>query len=59
LGQRKADPPETHRSPPDEAPRGNEIFQKKEEGAVKILLKPQSARPYHTRLAVEHATVRV
>jgi len=30
----------THRLPLDEAPRGYEIFQKKEDGAVKVLLQP-------------------
>jgi threonine dehydrogenase-like Zn-dependent dehydrogenase len=30
----------THRLPLEEAPRGYEIFQKKEDGAVKVLLKP-------------------
>lgn len=30
----------THRMPLDEAPHGYEIFQKKQEGAIKILLKP-------------------
>ena len=30
----------THRLPLDEAPRGYEMFQKKEDGVVKILLKP-------------------
>jgi threonine dehydrogenase-like Zn-dependent dehydrogenase len=30
----------THRLPLDEAPRGYEIFQKKEDGAVKVLLEP-------------------
>jgi threonine dehydrogenase-like Zn-dependent dehydrogenase len=30
----------THRLPLDDAPRGYDIFQKKDDGAVKILLKP-------------------
>ena len=30
----------THRLPLDEAPQAYEIFQKKEDGAVKVLLKP-------------------
>jgi threonine dehydrogenase-like Zn-dependent dehydrogenase len=30
----------THRLPLDEAPRGYEIFQKKEDGAIKVVLKP-------------------
>jgi threonine dehydrogenase-like Zn-dependent dehydrogenase len=30
----------THRLPLEEAPRGYEIFQKKRDGAVKILLQP-------------------
>ena len=30
----------THRLPLDEAPHAYEIFQKKEDGAVKIMLKP-------------------
>jgi threonine dehydrogenase-like Zn-dependent dehydrogenase len=30
----------THRLPLEEAPRGYEMFQKKEDGAVKVLLKP-------------------
>jgi S-(hydroxymethyl)glutathione dehydrogenase/alcohol dehydrogenase len=30
----------THRLPLEEAPRAYEIFQKKEEGAVKVLLEP-------------------
>jgi threonine dehydrogenase-like Zn-dependent dehydrogenase len=30
----------THRLPLDEAPRGYEMFQKKEDGAVKVLLEP-------------------
>jgi len=30
----------THRLPLEEAPRGYEIFQKKQDGAVKILLRP-------------------
>jgi threonine dehydrogenase-like Zn-dependent dehydrogenase len=30
----------THQMPLDEAPHGYDIFQKKEDGAIKILLKP-------------------
>ena len=30
----------THRLPLDEAPHGYEMFQKKEDGAVKVLLQP-------------------
>jgi threonine dehydrogenase-like Zn-dependent dehydrogenase len=30
----------THRLPLEQAPRGYEIFQKKQDGAIKILLKP-------------------
>jgi threonine dehydrogenase-like Zn-dependent dehydrogenase len=30
----------THRLPLDEAPRGYEIFQKKEDGAIKVVLEP-------------------
>jgi threonine dehydrogenase-like Zn-dependent dehydrogenase len=30
----------THRLPLDDAPRGYEMFQKKEDGAVKVLLQP-------------------
>jgi threonine dehydrogenase-like Zn-dependent dehydrogenase len=30
----------THQMPLDEAPRAYEIFQKKEDGAIKVLLKP-------------------
>jgi threonine dehydrogenase-like Zn-dependent dehydrogenase len=30
----------THRLPLEEAPRGYEMFQKKQDGAVKVLLKP-------------------
>jgi threonine dehydrogenase-like Zn-dependent dehydrogenase len=30
----------THRLPLDEGPRGYEIFQKKEDGAIKVVLKP-------------------
>jgi len=30
----------THRLPLDEAPRGYELFQEKEDGAIKVVLKP-------------------
>ena len=40
-------------------PRVPDMFQNKEDGVVKVLLKPYSASPYRTHLAVEHATVRV
>jgi threonine dehydrogenase-like Zn-dependent dehydrogenase len=30
----------THRLPLDEAPRGYELFQKKEDGAIKVVLQP-------------------
>jgi hypothetical protein len=30
----------THRLPPDEAPHGYEVFQKKEDGAIKVMLEP-------------------
>ena len=32
----------THRLPIDEAPRAYEIFQKKQDGAFKVLLQPQA-----------------
>lgn len=30
----------THRLPLDQAPHGNEIFQKKQDGAIKVVLQP-------------------
>ena len=30
----------THRMPPAQAPHGYEIFQKKQDGAIKVVLKP-------------------
>jgi threonine dehydrogenase-like Zn-dependent dehydrogenase len=30
----------THRLPLDEAPHGYEVFQKKEDGAIKVMLEP-------------------
>jgi threonine dehydrogenase-like Zn-dependent dehydrogenase len=35
----------THRLPLTEAPRGYEIFQKKEDGAIKVILAPSAAAP--------------